>query len=202
MAKERCMKFFVSLSTTLLVAAAAVTVLAQKADPSWLDTPISNWNKAGAPLPRATPKQETIAALSRRCEMPILGGTAGERALADAGWLPFHLFDRQIVQGDAEIVGGMTAADGMCRPMQFNVFVFAGEGLAGTLSPALMNSRTDGSAGVVRLAEDETIVAQFARYTEKDALCCPSGRVSVRFRIDRKSVPALVVPLEVETARP
>jgi len=52
----------------------------------------------------------------------------------------------------------MTAADGMCRPAHFNVFVFVGGRFAGTLSPQLMTSRLDASIGALRIA------AEFARY--------------------------------------
>jgi len=37
---------------------------------------------------------------------------------------------------------------------------------------------------------------EFARYTEKDPLCCPSSRSTVRFRIDRTNAGAVVVPIE------
>jgi len=177
-------------------------VFAQTPEPTWLDRPLSNWNKAATTLPRAVPNGETMAEMMKRCaDMRTLRNTPGERALADAGWLPFPMFDRQIVQRDVEIVGGLAGADGMCRPVDFNVFVFVGGHFAGTLSPGEMSSRTDGSAGVVRLAEDDTIAAEFARYAEPDPLCCPSGRVTVRYRIDRKAVPPVVVPVSVQATR-
>ena len=112
------------------------------------------------------------------------------------------MFDRQIVQRDVEIVGGLAGADGMCRPTQFNVFVFVKGQLAGVLSPSDMDSRTDGSiGGGIRLAEDETIAAEFARYTGVDPLCCPSGRVTVRYRIDRMASPPVVVPVSIQPTR-
>ena len=134
--------------------------------------------------------------------MPALQNTAGEKAVADAGWLPFHMFDRQIVQRDVEIVGGLAGADGMCRPVDFNVFVFVGGRLAGTLSPAVMASRTDSSiAGGVRLGADEAIAADFSRFTFEDPLCCPSRRVTVAYRIDRTATPPVVVPVSVRVTR-
>ena len=91
------------------------------------------------------------------------------------------MFDRQIVQRDVEIVGGLAGADGMCRPADFNVFVFVNGRLAGTLSPDAMVSRTDGSiGGGVRLGPDDTIAAEFSRFASDDPLCCPSRRVTVR----------------------
>lgn len=190
--------------TSVVATAMVLTVMvaAQAAAQSWLDRPLSNWNTPGRAMPRPASNSETIAALAKRCAMPMLRSTPGERAVADAGWLPFHMFERQIVDRDVEIVGGMSSADGMCRPADFNVFVFVGGRLAGSLSPAVMISRTDGSiGGGLRLAPDDTITAQFARYADADALCCPSSRVAVRYRIDRSVTPPVVVPVSVQPAR-
>ncbi len=179
---------------------ASVVVLAQAE--SWLDRPLSNWNTPGRAVPRAAPENETIAAIAERCKLPILRRTTGESALADAGWLPFHMFDRQIVERDVEIVGGLAGADGMCRPYRFNVFVFVRGKLAGTLAPAEMASRSDGSiGGAIRLAGDDTIAAEFARYSEPDPLCCPAARVTVRYRIDREPTPPVVVPVAILPTR-
>jgi hypothetical protein len=200
------MKFVVSWRRGGEIAIALLfttAVFAQTPEPTWLDRPLSNWNKAATILPRAVPNGESLANMMKRCaDLRSLRNTPGERALSDAGWLPFHMFDRQLVQGDVEVVGGLAGADGMCRPVDFNVFVFIGGRFAGTLSPGEMSSRTDGSiGGGIRLAEDETIAAEFARYAETDPLCCPSGRVTVRYRIDRKTVPPVVVPVSVQPTR-
>ena len=189
-----------AIAIALLVTTA---VFAQAPEPTWLDRALSNWNKAARAVPRAVPNGETIADMMKRCpDLRALRNTPGERALADAGWVPFHMFERQIVQRDVEIVGGLAGVDGMCRPADFNVFVLVGGQLAGTLSPGEMSSRSDGSiGGAIRLSEDETIAAEFARYAEADPLCCPSGRVTVRYRIDRKAVPPVVVPVSVQPTR-
>ena len=164
---------------------------------------MSNWNVPGRAMPRAVTNGEAIAEITKRCAfLTMKRDTPGERMVADAGWLPFHMFDRQIVQRDVEIVAGLAAADGMCRPVDFNVFVFVGGRSAGTLSPADMASRTDGSiAGGIRLADDDTIAAEFARYVEADPLCCPSGRITVRYRINRTATPPVVVPVGAQPTR-
>jgi hypothetical protein len=192
------------MRTIALAVLFATAVLAQAPEQSWLDRPLSNWNTPGRALPRGIPNGETIAEITKRCAyLPLLRNTSGERALADAGWLPFHMFDRQIVQRDVEIVGGLAGVDGMCRAVDFNIFVFVNGQWAGTLSPADMHSRTDASiAGGIRLAEDDTIAAEFARYADADPLCCPSGRVTVRYRIDRKAMPPVVVPVSMRATRP
>jgi hypothetical protein len=196
---EEMVKFALLLCGTLLFTASAV---AQKAEDGWLDRPLSNWNNPNRPIERAMPTGETIAEMAKRCDSPLRQSTEGERALANAGWLPFRPFDRQILQRDVEILGGMAEADGMCRPQEFNIFVFVKGELAGTLSPALMASRTDGAVGAIRLADDDTIAAEVVRYLEKDALCCPSSRVTVRYRIDRTAPRPVVVPVSVQVTRP
>jgi LppP/LprE lipoprotein len=184
----------------LLCFTAAVT--AQPTEDSWLDRPLTNWNAPAKPVPQAMPTGETIREVAKRCHVSAKRDTPAQRALADAGWLPYLHVDREIVQRDVEIVAGMTEADGMCRPMDFNIFVFVGGQLAGTLSPSLMTSRGDGAIGAVRLAPDDTMAAEFARYADRDALCCPSSRVTVRYRIDRTGPRAVVVPVSVHVTRP
>lgn len=187
-----------------LVCTTAVAAQAPAPAPAWLDKPLTNWNTAGRAIPAAKAEEEPITELANRCkDLPMLRTTAGERALAAAGWVPFRMFDRQIVDRDVEIIGGLAGADGMCRPANYNVFVFVNGRLAGTLSPQEMDSRSDGSiGGAIRLAADDTIDAGFARYTDKDPLCCPSSHVTVRYRIDRKSTTPAVVPMSVRVTRP
>jgi LppP/LprE lipoprotein len=187
------------LGLALLVGAVAA---AQVPTATWLDKPLTNWNVPSRAVPAAKVEHESIAAVSKRCNyLPLLSSTPGERALVAAGWVPFRMFDRQIVDRDVEIIGGLAGADGMCRPVNFNAFVFVNGQLAGMLSPELMASRTDGSiGGAIRLAPDDTIDAGFSRYTDKDALCCPSSHVTVRYRIDRKA--PVVVPVSVRVTRP
>jgi hypothetical protein len=165
----------------------------------WLDQPLANWNKVGAPVPAAPAPVEPLKTVDARCRLtPPAGGPAG--AVAAAGWMPFNYFGQPITQDDVEIFGGMTGADGTCRPTRYNVFVFVAGRFAGTLSPTLMTSREDGSSGVVRLAPPE-ITVEFARYTPRDPLCCPSARATVRFRIDRTAAGAVVVPIDMAAAK-
>jgi hypothetical protein len=106
-----------------------------------------------------------------------------------------------LLQDDVEVIDGMTDADGMCRPVSFNVFVFVGGRFAGTLSPEPMTSRLDGSIGAVRIVSASEITAEFARYRAQDPLCRPSSRVTVRFRIDRTGPDVVVTPVDVRTTR-
>jgi hypothetical protein len=189
----------VTLSIGLLLPIAS-SVVAQKPDPSWLDRPLTSWNKTGEPLPKPPSLEESKSAVTSRCQLTFSVSTAAERAVDAAGWIPFLNFDQQLVQGDVEIVGGMRGADGMCRPEVYNLFVFVGGRFAGALSPTPMTSRLDGSSGAVRLRPPD-ISAEFARYASNDPLCCPSSRVTVSYRIDRSGDRAVVIPTEIRTTR-
>jgi len=174
---------------------------AQSIPSSWLDRPLVSWNKAGGPVPRAPGGDEAIASVIRRCQLTPPRSTSAERAVDTAGWIPYWNVDQQLVRDDVEIVGGMRGAAGMCRPLMYNLFVFVGGRFAGVLSPTPMTSRLDSSSGVVRLPLP-AITAEFARFASTDPLCCPSSRVTVRYRIDRTAAGPVVAPLDVRTTRP
>jgi hypothetical protein len=168
---------------------------------SWLDRPLTNWNKAGDRVPGPPAADEDRQSLIKRCELTPPLATPAEKAVDSAGWVPFWNFAQQLVREGVEIVGGMRAADGMCRPASYNLFVFADGRFAGVLSPTPMTSRLDGSSGAVRLPLPQ-LTAEFARYAPGDPLCCPSSRVTVRYRIDNTPAGPVVVPVDVRTTRP
>ena len=189
----------------VLTACAAVSLTvamtkAQSPPVNWLDRPLTSWNRAGGPIPRPPAAGESVAAVVARCQLTPRKSIGAEQSLAAAGWIPFWNFDQQLVRDDVEIVGGMRGADGMCRPVEFNLFVFVGGTFAGTLSPNPMTSRTDSSLGAARMPLP-ALTADFARYTSADALCCPSGHVTVRYRIDRTAAGPIVVASEVRDTR-
>jgi len=191
-----------AVGVLLLLPTMSLTAAQDRATTSWLDRPLSVWNTAGSPVPKAAAAvDETKEEIISRCRLTPPRSTAAERAVDAAGWVPFWNFAQQLVREDVEIVGGMSGADGMCRPAAYNLFVFVGERFAGVLSPASMTSRLDGSSGAVRLPLPN-ITAEFARYTTSDPLCCPSSRVTVRYRIDRTAAGPVVAPVEIRTTRP
>ena len=174
---------------------------AQSRPASWLDRPLASWNRPGGALPPASMARGSRDDTITRCDLKTPASTTGERALGDAGWIAFLNFDQRLVQGDIEIVDGMTGGDGMCRPVGYNIFVFVGGRFAGTLSPTVMSSREDSSSGAVRILGADSLSAEFERYTEKDAMCCPSSRVTVRYRIDRSGARPVVAPVDVRVTR-
>lgn len=157
-------------------------------------------------MPPAPALAEAKAAVISRCRLTPPRSTRPEQAVDTAGWIPFWNVDQQLVREEVEIVGGMRGADAACQPAAYNVFVFVGDQFAGTLSPTEMTTKADSASGVVRmplpLINTKFIIsAEFARYQNADALCCPSSRVAVRYRIDRTAAGPVVVPVELRTTR-
>jgi hypothetical protein len=173
--------------------ALSVDVRAQST--SWLDRPLVNWN-SDSPSISGRPAGRVEA----KC--PVLSpSTPPESAVKAAGLVPFLNFDQRLVRDDVEVVGGASGVDSSCAPVDYNLFVFVGGRFAGSLSPTAMVSRKDGSSGAVRILAADTISAEFARYTDKDSECCPSARMTVRYRIDRSGRQPLVIPVDVRTTR-
>ncbi len=173
----------------LLVLAAAAS-----AQVSWLDRPINNWNNASGVVP---PAPRMLVAIDPMCRSQIRAPESiADRAVTRAGW---SLFGPSQTFGPTTIVTAMAGADGMCRPDQYNAFVFVRDRFAGTLAPEPMTARTDGSMGLVRLNSSTELTAEFARYTSRDALCCPSQTSTVNYSMGR-GARAIVVPGDVDTA--
>lgn len=168
-----------TLIFALVIFAAAVGISAQG---SWLDRPMSrNWNAGDGNVPNAP---RTFAAIDARCREQIrTPDSLADRAVTRAGW---SLFGPSQTFGQVTVVAGMATTDGQCRPTQFNYFVFVNNRFAGTLSPDMMNSRTDASLVDVDLVSEAALRAEFARYRASDAMCCPSQRSFVNYRINRE----------------
>ncbi len=84
--------------------------------------------------------------------------------------------------------------------MAYQAFVFVDGRYAGTLSPELMHSRSDGSLiWDVKFTGDRTFAVEFARYSETDPLCCPSRISTVTYQLRDGRNPR-VVATNVTTA--
>lgn len=157
------------------------------ADGAWLDQqPLAAWNKAGEQIPLAPAMSNTVnpqcATVGRPPE------TDEDRDVAARGWTLVGTY-----QGGygALVITGASDYDGMCRPWGFQTFVFYHGSFIGTISPDLMNSRTDGvqreifiSPSFSRAGAPPSLTATFSRYSMTDPLCCPSATSSVDYRID------------------
>lgn len=175
-----------AIAPLLLLLAAAPTLAG---DGKWIDDKLENWNRKGSPIP-AAPKLDARPILTGPCSEQLRKPHGPEdEAVKEAGW---GLIGALQVHSGVAVVSGAAAADGMCRPLAFQVFVFVDGEFAGTLSPEPMNSRTDGMLSSVQLFGKQ-ILATYQRYGEKDALCCPSRTSDVLFKVE--GVP--VAPVEV-----
>jgi LppP/LprE lipoprotein len=166
---------------------------------AWLDRPLVNWNKPGAAVPRgpADPSDHDDAMERCKAKPPQTPAAVG---VTSAAWVPQTYLDRELIKDDVEILAGVSGLDSKCAPKAYNLFVFVGGRYAGALSPRPMVPGTDAAAGVVRFGGDG-ITAEFARYQPSDSTCCPSSRVSVRYRVERPADGPVVVPLDVKTTR-
>ena len=97
------------------------------------------------------------------------------------------------------VIRATAGYDGMCRPRQYQDFVFVRGQFAGTLSPTVMDSRTDGALDRVFVQSASRLTAEYARYAAKDALCCPSRRTITSF--DIANDPPVLRPVSTSTSK-
>jgi hypothetical protein len=122
--------------------------------------------------------------------------TADDEAVQRAGWLlvgPLQTFS------GTTIITGTSDFDGMCRPVRYQLFAFVDGAFAGTLSPVLMTSRTDGAQSRLYLYRAGELAAEFLRYTDADPLCCPSRVSRVEYRAERDARGPVLVPVNAST---
>lgn len=156
------------------------------AQTSWLDRPLRNWNTSSN-VPTA-PRAAGDSPASSLCRDSVRSPESiADRAVTRAGW---SLFGAAQVYGSVTLMNAMASVDGMCRPTQYNTFIFVGNRFAGTLSPDVMDSRTDGALVDSVLIDPTNISAEFVRYTSNDALCCPSQTSAVSYQISGSRVQA------------
>jgi hypothetical protein len=185
--------------TITVMLAALVTLLAAGGPGSWLDAkPLVNWNVAGAALPARPGPKDAELGLGGRCRSSVRPPTTIEdRALVKRGW---SLVGPATRYATTVIDFAMSSADGMCRPNGYQGFVFVNGKFAGTLAPHPMDSRTDGavSGQMITLRNANDIEAAFARYSDKDPLCCPHANSLVTYTIKTAPAPR-VFPVAVKT---
>lgn len=168
-----------------------------EASGSWLEEEkLQNWNKVGASVPQA-PKNDGYDNIERCGEQARNPSTPEDEALVKAGWI---LFGPIQVYGQTSVRSAMSNADGMCRPMGYQEFVFVDGKFAGTLSPIPMSSRMDGSAIKTYLPQENRLTTVFNRYNKEDPLCCPSRTSNVSYIIEFQRGIPVVIPQQVYTS--
>ena len=181
-------------TATLVALVSAEIGIAQKKAPSWLDAAKPpSWNEPGASIPAAPKVEESDPRCKEQARPPQLDE---DKRVRDQGWELVGAF-----QGGWQtlVIRATAGYDGMCRPRRYQDFVFVRGVFAGTLSPQPMESRTDGAISRVFLRSGGRLTAEYARYTAKDPLCCPSSSTSVEFEI--ASDPPVVRPVSTSRAK-
>lgn len=180
----------------LLAAVLLVAEGARAQSGAWLDEPLVPWNPPGASLPKA-PAPTGDPPTDPRCAGGVRqAATPEERAVTSAGW---SLYAEAQARGTTTVVLGEASVDGMCRPWDYQAFVFVQGRFAGSLSPSLMDSRTDGALSRIRLPSPTAIDVVFLRYVDADPLCCPSRLTTVRYRVERRPEGPVVVPVSARS---
>jgi len=163
---------------------------------AWLDAkPIVQWNKPGMALPKPPRIDGEPIATGRCAEQLRKPVVAEDKAVMQAGW---SLVGALQVLNDRTLISAASAADGMCRPLGNQVFVFVRGRFAGTLSPHAMDARSDGMLKTFVLNEG-LIFAEFHRYAAADPLCCPTRTSELSYRLDSGAAGPLLVPEKAET---
>ncbi len=121
-----------------------------------------------------------------------------EKAVSRRGWF---VIDSSGFGHGVIIVEGAWDLDGMCRPDQYQEFVFLNGRFVGTLSPLEMNSRADGASSRITMLPSGKIRVEFLRYTDNDPRCCASRISEATFEI-RKRKGRNVIVLEGVQTRP
>jgi hypothetical protein len=155
---------------------------------AWLDeSKPASWNNPGLTIPAAPAVQDVNPRCREFGRPPEL---EQDKRVQDRGWRLDGSY-----QGGWEVVviRGTASYDGMCRPWQFQGFVFVRGVFAGTLSPKPMDSRTDGALVRVFLTSKDRLTAQYQRYAPNDPACCPTSTTNVEFEIVGKE--SIVRPL-------
>ncbi len=172
---------------------------AQQTKASWLDRPLKSWNRVDRSFPKLPRPKTDSTEIDKRCLQQVRPPTSpAENALVRQGW---KLYGSVQNYGLTQVITATSSFDGMCRPMQYQAFVYWEGRYAGTLSPVSMDSRTDGALSDIRLTSTTSLSAEFYRYRESDPLCCPSGIGTVLFNLRPDDVPDLK-PVSIAETRP
>lgn len=182
----RIVNFLLLLAVSVFQPASAVALAdaTPAADQAalWLDNPPQDWNTAGMEIPTAPAAQGEIDPRCTERERPPT--TPEDEAVAAKGWKLFLPYQSG---WGVTLLSGLSSYDGMCRPWDYQTFVFVDGVFAGTIAPNAMGSRTDGALDDAHLWFKDQLSAEFRRYTADDPLCCPSSTDHVEYTITQEA---------------
>lgn len=145
----------------------------------WIDAGASGWNQPGAGVPGAPGSNGDDI---MRCAAILRGAETGEdQAVEASGW---WLYGAPFQDGGVRVVSGLAGVDGDCRPLAFQDFIFVDGAFAGTISPELMDSGTDGARAEIGVSGD-LVTARFERWDGNSNW--------VNYYVDRGAGPVLAV---------
>jgi heat shock protein HslJ len=192
-------KSYLFLSICLCLTLPSFEASAQQTKDSWLDRPLTSWNRVDRSFPKLPRPLADSAEIDKRCLAQVRPPTSpAENALVRQGW---KLYGSVQSYGLTQVITATSGFDGMCRPIQYHAFVYWEGRYAGTLSPVPMDSRTDGAIANIRLTSTTSLSAEFYRYRQTDPFCCPSGISTVLFNLKPDDVPDLR-PISIAEPRP
>lgn len=156
----------------------------------WLDMkPLPNWNSRKRVILET---KKMAAAELKRCSTSVRQPSLPQDFLLTK--MNWTLTGAAQVFGNTAVITTAEGFDGMCRPLKYETYVFVGNKLAGGLTPGPENSRADGSIINVNLYSETDLSAEFARYRDSDALCCPNKTERVTYKVKPDGRNFLLVP--------
>lgn len=156
----------------------------------WLDMkPLPSWNSRKRVILET---KKISAAELKRCSTSVRQPSLPQDFLLTK--MNWTLTGAAQVFGNTAVITTAEGFDGMCRPLKYETYVFVGNKLAGGLTPGPMDSRTDGSTINVNLYSETDLSAEFARYKNSDALCCPYKTERVTYKVKPDGRNFLLVP--------
>src|SRR5215213_7884897 len=159
--------------------AAALLPATALAGGGWIDGGATGWNGPGGGVPGSPGAN---AGDTERCAAILRGPETGEdQAVQEMGWA---LYGAPAGDFGIRIVSAMLGADSDCRPLGFQDFIFVEGAYAGTISPELMDSGTDGARAEIGVPSGDLVAARFERWD--------GSSTWVNYYIDRGASPVLI----------
>lgn len=159
--------------------AAALLPATAFAGGGWIDAGATGWNGPGGGVPGSPGANPADL---ERCAGILRGPETGEdQAVQDMGWA---LYGAPMGDFGVRVVSAMLGATEDCRPLGFQDFFFVDGAFAGTISPELMDSGTDGARAEIGFASSDVLAVRFERSDGSSSW--------VNYYIDRAAGPVLV----------